>query len=114
MALHTIRLRAPWKCWQEDACIHWERPFGCPTNLSEDEVVRLVLRSDGTRAVAVLNGEVLGNAPGVYDVTGRLARRNTIVLRMEGDERIGGSGAEPPLDVRLVIASGFSEDDPVT
>lgn len=114
MALHTIRLRAPWKRWQEGECSHWERPFGRPTNLSEDEVVRLVLRSDEARAVAVLNGKVLGNAPGVYDVTGRLARRNTIVLRMEGDDRIGCSGAEPPLDVRLEIASGLPEDDPVS
>ena len=113
MKLHTIRLRAPWKHRQEGECSHWERSFGRPTNLSKNEVVRLVVQSEGLQAEAVLNGEILGMAPAVYDVTGRLVQRNTVVLRIEGPGEIDPSEKEPPFDVRLEIASGLPEDDPV-
>ncbi len=102
MAVHTIRLRAPWKREREEDRDLWRRVFGRPTNLSEQETVCLVLRSESVGAVAILNDKVLGSAPAVYDVTNALDVRNTLVLsivragEMEEDR-------EPPFDVRLEI-----------
>lgn len=114
MAIHTIRLRAPWKWEREgDRCI-WHRVFGRPTNLSQGETVRLVLRAESSRAVAVLNGNVLGDAPAIYEVTDALEVRNRLLLRMEESGEIEEAGREPPFEVWLEIESGLSEHNPVT
>ena len=111
MAVHTIRLRAPWKLEREGDRHVWRRVFGRPTNLSEQETVRLVLRSKSAHAIAILNGEVLGNAPAVYEVTDALEVRNKISLSVEGSGEIQGEGREPPFDVSLEIESNQSNSD---
>ncbi len=105
MEIHTIRLRAPWKWEREhDRCI-WHRVFGRPTNVSEGETVRLAMRAKSSGAVAVLNGNELGDVPAVYDVTDALEVRNRLSLRMEESGEIEDLGREPPFDVWLEIQS---------
>ena len=103
MAIHTIRLRAPWKREREEDRLVWRRAFGCPTNLSEQETVDLVLRSDSATALAMLNGNLLGPAPAVYDVTTSLKTRNTLTLSILRADETEEEGREPPFDVRLEI-----------
>ena len=105
MAVHRIRLRAPWKRERENDRDVWRRVFGCPSNLSSREKVRLVLRSESARATVLLNGEALGSAPAVFEVTASLEFRNRLTLTMEGCGEIEGEGREPPFDVSLEIES---------
>jgi hypothetical protein len=105
MAIHTIRLRAPWKWEREGDRDVWHRVLGRPTNLSEGETVRLVLRSESSRGVAVLNGNELGDVPAVYEVTNALEVRNRLSLRIEEPGEIEEAGREPPFEVWLEIES---------
>ncbi len=104
MAVHTIRLRAPWKWEREDDRQAWRRAFGRPSNLTERETVRLVLQSESASAQATLNGKVLGPAPAAYDVTDAIGQRNTLTLSMACTGQAEG-GRAPPFDVRLEIDS---------
>lgn len=105
MAIHTIRLRAPWKWKREGDRYVWHRVFRRPTNLSRGEIVRLVMRAGSSRAVAVLNGNVLGDAPAIYEVTDALDVRNRLSLTMEESGEIEEPGREPPFEVWLEIES---------
>ena len=105
MAIHTIRLRAPWQRKRENDHDVWHRVFGCPSNLSPQETVRLVLRSETVRAMAVLNGEVLGKVPADFNVTGSLAFRNRITLTLESTVEADEEDREPPFSVWLEIES---------
>lgn len=105
MEVHTIRLRAPWK-WERksDICV-WSRVFGCPTNLTEHETVRLVLRSESARASVTLNRVALGEAPASFDVTRMLRARNKVVLSMDQLAEVETGGREPPFEVTLEVVS---------
>ncbi len=109
MAIHTIRLRAPWNLQRRDDCDLWLRSFGRPSNLSEEESLRLVLRCESASALVTLNDEMLGSAgagdESAFDVTGRLEVRNVLVLSMETGGPPGADRREPPVDVRLEIVS---------
>lgn len=108
MAFHTIRLRAPWKRRREGDRDLWQRAFGRPTNLSEDETVRLVVHCESAGTLVVLNDVVLGTAGSsegrdVFDVTGRLEVRNKLALSMLHDEHVDTESRRPPADVWLEI-----------
>lgn len=105
MGIHTIRLRAPWRWERQDDCDLWRRVFRRPSNLSEQETVRLVFCSESSKAVAMLNDRILGPAPAVYEVTNSLEVRNTLTLRVPGAVENGDQGREPPFEVRLEIES---------
>ncbi len=110
MAIHTIRLRAPWQRRRRDDCDLWQRSFGRPTNLSAEETVRLVLRCESASALVTLNDGPLGSAgagdeSAVFDVTGRLEVRNVLALSMAAGEDVEADRREPPVDVRLEIVS---------
>ncbi len=111
--MHTIRLRAPWRLQRQGEAEVWQRAFGCPTNVSQQEVVRLVLYSERAQAAATLNGQVLGLAPAVYNVTHLLKPRNLLVLSVLRQEASQSTGGVPPFDVRLEIDSRLSQDNPV-
>ncbi|NLS96811.1 MAG: hypothetical protein GXX96_32145 [Planctomycetaceae bacterium] len=108
MAVHTIRLRAPWNRRREDDRDLWQRAFGRPTNLSEDETVRLVLHCESAGTLVVLNDVVLGTAGSgnerdAFDVTERLEVRNKLTLSMLHDEHVDRESCRPPADVWLEI-----------
>lgn len=105
MAIHTIRLRAPWKLKRQGERELWQRDFGCPSNLSEHETVRLVLQSESAEATVILNGRILGTAPAVYDITGALDQRNTLTLNIAALEKAARDQREPPFEVGLEIVS---------
>jgi hypothetical protein len=110
MAIHTIRLRAPWQRQRQEDRDFWQRSFGRPTNLSDDETVRLVLRCQSAGALVTLNGEVLGSAgagdeAAAFNVTGRLEVRNMLTLSMAANEPVDIDRREPPVDVWLEIVS---------
>lgn len=113
MAIHTIRLRAPWKLARTGDRDLWQRAFGRPTNLSGQETVRLVVRSVTAEALAALNGKVLGPVPAAYDVTGALEPRNTLAITMSRGSEAEKESREPPFDVWIEIASGLPQDDPI-
>ncbi|MBW3539320.1 MAG: hypothetical protein KY476_03550 [Planctomycetes bacterium] len=119
MPAHRIQLRGPWDyewiggerdpaqptsgrvklpaSWHElfgpvTGTVRFTRWFHCPTNLSADERVFVVLEGVGGRAVAAINDQPLGElanaaAAGEFDVTDRLAPRNRlcIVLTLASD-----------------------------
>ncbi|MHB8897404.1 MAG: hypothetical protein ACYC6Y_01515 [Thermoguttaceae bacterium] len=103
MAVHTIRLRAPWKGQRRDDCDLWERSFGRPTNLLH-ETVRLVVQSESARGQASLNDRVLGPVPGAYEVTELLKPRNLLVLAVASSDLLQDL-SEPPFEVRLEIST---------
>jgi hypothetical protein len=110
MAIHTIRLRAPWKCESRDDRELWRRGFNCPTGLSEFDRVRLVFRADSTEALAILNEQVLGTVavaeqPIACDVTEMLRARNELTLSIPRAAETDEERREPPVDVRLEIES---------
>jgi len=106
MTVHTIRLRAPWKRGRENDRNVWHRVFGCPSNLSTEETVRLVCHSELATGTAVLNGETLGSVPAGFEVTGKLGFRNRLVLRLDSSGEVEEGDREPPFDVSLEIHSG--------
>ncbi|HVK13653.1 MAG TPA: hypothetical protein VM597_33210 [Gemmataceae bacterium] len=78
--IHRIRLRDPWTAEPlADGRTRSARRFGRPTNLGTARVW-LVLPGP---AEVWLNGERLGDASD-FDVTGRLAERNTLEVRTVG------------------------------
>jgi hypothetical protein len=79
--------------------------FGRPTNLTDQEAVRLVLRSVSAAAVVILNDKILGPAPAIYDVTSALELRNVLTLSLVEGGESEETGREPPFDVRLEIES---------
>lgn len=108
MAIHTIRLRAPWTLQRRDDCDLWQRSFGRPSNLSEEETLRLVLRCESAGALVTLNGKTLGSAEAgdestAFDVTGRLEVRNMLTLSVAAAEPLDTDLREPPVDVWLEI-----------
>ena len=110
MAIHTIRLRAPWERKRQEDEEVWRRAFGRPTNLSERETVRLVLESESGEVIAELNGRVLepvgsSGEPTRYDVTGMLGPRNLLTLRMPAEEAFDENRRGLPVGVWLEIES---------
>lgn len=108
MAVHSIRLRAPWKRRCEGDRDLWQRAFGRPTNLSNEETVRLVLHCKSAGTLVVLNNTVLGTTGSgeecdAFDVTGRLDVRNTLTLSMLHNEHVDRESRQPPADVWLEI-----------
>ncbi len=113
MGIHTIRLRAPWRLERQEHWLLWRRAFGRPTNLSNQQFVRLVVQSETAEAIVMLNDRTLGPAPAAYDVTSALEARNLLVLSIASGEASDEAGGAPPFDVRLEIGSRLSQDDPV-
>lgn len=110
MAVHTIRLRAPWKRRRENNRDLWQRAFGRPTNLSKEDTVCLVLRCESAGTLVIINDAVLGttgsgNDRDAFDVTERLDVRNTLTLNMTPDRSDGTDARQPPADVWLEIES---------
>jgi hypothetical protein len=85
MSTHVIRLRGHWaRDVLPDGRVRLARNFGRPRTLAANETAWIVgACADG---VALLNGEPLGpvldGLPFAFDVTTRLAPRNTIALEV--------------------------------
>jgi len=88
---HVIRLRGHWnRDVLPDGRVRLARPFGRPRTLDANETAWIVgTCSDG---VALLNDEPLGGVragvPFAFDVTARLAPRNTISLEVTEAEEV--------------------------
>jgi beta-galactosidase/beta-glucuronidase len=120
--MHRIRLIGPWEYeWLGDAAVNapsgqvrmprdWRelfgdaygtarfvRRFGRPTNLDENERVRLVFDGIGGAAVVQLNGVELGrvnlaNRRAAFDITRRLHARNELAVTLTVDTPLVDAG----------------------
>lgn len=87
--VHVIRLRQPWKCKAVQNADHttrlqYIRAFGCPTNLTANDRVTLVVSVEGLASV-VLNGADLKIEAGAElrtDVRSSLKPRNELQLTL--------------------------------
>src|SRR5262245_8125262 len=123
---HRIRLRGPWQVrphaadaaagtmtfpgtlrdggWAGFAGrVSFYRRFGRPSNLGARETVWLVFESVVGRATIRLNDEDLGTLDGAgsFEVTGRLAARNTLEVAVDAANDGSGITGEVALEIRL-------------
>ncbi len=103
--MHAIRLRAPWRFEPLADRVRYRRAFGCPTGLGPRERVWIVVEGMES-AIVLLNDERLGTAQGAeparFEVTGKLAPRNELVLEVKQVEPSAGLRGE----VRIEIQGG--------
>jgi len=95
MSVHTIRLAGPWELQtSSDATVErvtlphrissgeeLRRKFHCPSGLTNDSTVRIVLTSTGSDIQLQLNGRnapPVANADGQFDVSGLLQPFNAL------------------------------------
>ena len=101
LLMHSIRLREPWESEPVDGAagrVRLGRRFGRPTGLGPSDVVWLVVEGTAPYGSVSLNGSLLGEAPGRFDVTAELAERNRVTIEVDLPT------AGPPLgEVRLEI-----------
>ena len=109
---NRARMPAAWQSLFGDAAgiARFRRRFNRPTNLDADERVFLVFDGLAGRASLSLNGDALGSVeaaacPAEFDVTPRLAARNTLTVEVVFDPahhpgRPGGLWAPVALEIR--------------
>lgn len=103
---HAIRLTAAWERSERG---HWQRSFGRPSGLTAEHRVLLIVAGATELPRLLLNGMPLGVADEgdprrhVWDVTGRLAHRNTLEWVRER-----GNG-EPPASGRTALPRACGE-----
>jgi hypothetical protein len=85
----TIKLPANWDEFLGEFCgtVEFRRPFNCPTNLSANEQVDLVLGAVGGDANVEINGNFLGtisdlDGSGRFDITRFLRLHNEIRITL--------------------------------
>ena len=84
------------------------RRYGLPTGIGPDDRLRISVESEELSLQVFLNGQLLENqVPGQalhsYDVTGFLAPRNELEVRLEIPKLVTSAEACPIRDVRLEI-----------
>lgn len=103
---HAIRLTA---AWERSESGHWRRSFGQPSGLEPEHRVLLVVAGASAVPTLLLNGQPLRATDEgeprrhVWDVTGRLTRRNTLEWIRAGEE------GEPPASGRRPLPQACGE-----
>ena len=111
---HIIRLRGPWEFESTDSAVRCTRRFHCPTGLTAESWVWLVIEDVQSAASVSLNGDDCGQidssrCPARFDITGRLQPQNLLAITV----RSTGKMPAPPEGllglVRLEIEESSAE-----